>query len=75
MPLFPWSSKAEDGEKLQPHDDLPDFAFANEEVSYGVDVGADDEESAKFSFVFFCQSCATSRSGVCPFHAEIPWLY
>ena len=65
MPLFPWSSKAEDGEKLQPHDNLPDFEFADEE---------DDEETYRFSD-FICQSCAASRSGVCPFHAEIPWLY
>jgi len=75
MPLFPWSSKAEDGEKLQPHDDLADFEFADEEVSDGMGAGADDdEETCRFS-VFFCLSCADSASGICPFHAEIPWLY
>ena len=74
MPRFPWSSKAEDGEKLQPHDDLPDFTFADEAVSDGADGSADDEETSRFS-VFFCQSCADSASGICPFHAEIPWLY
>ena len=65
MPLLPWSSKAEDGEKLQPHDDLPDFEFADEQ---------DGEETTSFS-VFFCQSCADSVSGIRPFHTEIPWLY
>ena len=69
MPLFPWSSKAEDGEKLQPHDDLAGFEFPDEVVSDGVEVG-DDEET-----IFFCQSCASSRGGICPFHAEIPRLY
>ena len=69
MPRFPWSSKAEDGEKLRPHDDLPDFEFIDEE-----DGEVDDEETSRFSD-FICQSCAASPSGVCPFHAEIPWLY
>ncbi len=73
MPRFPWSSKAEDGEKLQPDDDLLGFEFPDEEVSDWVD-GADDEETAGF-FVVFCQSCAASRGGVCPFHTEIPRLY
>ena len=67
MALIPWPSKAEHGEKVT----------GDEEIECAV-ITAEDYDGVLLDFEwtpdFSCQDCLASRSGICPFHAEIPRL-